>query len=273
MPGEIQLAVHAVTRGHAWIWADDGTDPIELAPGDLALVKGGADHIIAHQPGADALTHDEFAIMHPADTEPVDPDSSVFLCGAYRFPGDIGRRLVEALPQLLPIKASEDDPVQGVVALIAREMVNDSPGKQTVLDRLLDILVIYGLRTGLTQSTSPPPWLRATSDPRLAAALHAIHSSPATAWTVDGLAELSTMSRASFARIFRATVGQSPMQYLSDWRMALARDYLRSGTMPLAHVAAEVGFSSVYAFGAAFRRHHNEAPGRWRQQTATPITG
>ncbi|MFI5937041.1 cupin domain-containing protein [Actinoplanes sp. NPDC051494] len=272
MPGEIQLAVHAVTRGHAWIRVDDGTDPIELEPGDLALVKGGADHIIAHRPDAEALTHDEFAIRHPADTEPIDPDSSVFLCGAYRFPGDIGRSLVDALPQLLRLRASADDPVQGVVALVSREMVNDSPGKQTVLDRLLDILVVYGLRTGLTQSTSPPPWLRAASDPRLTAALHAIHSSPDTAWTVDELAGLSAMSRASFARVFRAAVGQSPMQYLSDWRMTLARDYLSSGTMPLAHIAAKVGFSSVYAFGAAFRRHHNEAPGQWRRRTGTSAT-
>jgi len=269
LPGEIQLAVHAVIQGRAWIWCDDDTAPVELGPGDLALVRGGADHFIAHEPGATVASHEDFAALHAGQADPGDPLTSIFLCGAYRFPGDIGRGLVDALPLVLPIRASADDPVHHVVALISREMMNDGAGKQTVLDRLLDVLVVYGLRAGLAQSPTPPAWVKAAADPRLSAALHAIHSAPATAWTVQELAGLGNMSRATFARVFRGVVGQSPMNYLSDWRMTLARDFLELEDVTLAEIADRIGFSSVYAFAAAFRRHHNEAPGRWRQRFAT----
>jgi len=265
LPGDIQLAVHAVIRGRAWIWSGGSTDSLELRSGDLALVKGGADHFIAHEPGAEVVSHDAFAGLHSDATEPADTSTTVFLCGAYRFRGDIGQGLVSALPPILRIPASADDPIHAVVELISQEMMGEEAGKQTALDRLLDILVLYGLRTGLTQASTPPPWLRAAAEPRLSAALEAIHSDPATAWTVERLAARCTMSRATFARTFRTAVGQSPIQYLYDWRMALARDHLGSGDMPLAEIAQRVGFSSVYAFSAAFRRTHGEAPGRWRQ--------
>ena len=73
------------------------------------------------------------------------------------------------------------------------------------------------------------------------------------------------MSRATFARVFQQALGQAPMKYLSDWRMTLARDLLLSQDTTLAEVAGRVGYSSVYAFATAFRRHHGESPGRWRQ--------
>ena len=74
------------------------------------------------------------------------------------------------------------------------------------------------------------------------------------------------MSRASLARNFQQTLGQTPMQYVLDWRMTLARDLLLTDGPSLAQVAERVGYSSPYAFATAFRRHHGEAPGRWRRQ-------
>ena len=266
MPGDIQLAVHAVIQGRAWIWTADSAEPVMLEPGDLALVKGGVDHYIAHELGARVLSHDDFAIAHPGTVDPADPSTSIFLCGAYRFRGDIGTGLVDALPALVRIRASDDDPIHGVVGLISGEMTSDGSGKQTVLDRLLDILVVYGLRAGLAQSPTPPPWMRAASEPRLSAALTAIHGDARAPWTVDDLAGLSNLSRATFARVFRRTLGQSPIQYLADWRMALARDHLAADDLSLAEIADRVGYSSVYAFATAFRREHNDSPGHWRRE-------
>jgi hypothetical protein len=111
----------------------------------------------------------------------------VFLCGAYRFAGDIGRGLVAALPPVLSLPASVDDPIHRVVTLLSREMLPAEPGKQTVLDRLLDVL-------GLTRSETAPPWFRAAADPRLAPALEAVHASAAKPWTVEDLARLCDMS-------------------------------------------------------------------------------
>ncbi|WP_316771272.1 helix-turn-helix transcriptional regulator [Streptomyces sasae] len=83
-------------------------------------------------------------------------------------------------------------------------------------------------------------------------------------WAVPELAAISGLSRAAFARTFHEALGQTPMQYLTDWRMALARDHLRMGEPGMASIARNVGYSSPYAFAAALRRHHGEPPGAWR---------
>jgi AraC-like DNA-binding protein len=268
LPGTIQLAVHAVVQGRAWLWTEEGEDPLELTPGDLALVRGGRDHFVAFEPGAHCVLPEEFRSLHAADEGRLDARGAVFLCGAYRFAGDIGAGLVEALPPVLPLPASIDDPIHGVVTLLSREMAHAEPGQQTVLDRLLDVLVVLGLRAGLARSASAPAWFRAASDPRLSPALQAMHAKPAEPWTVDDLAKLSSMSRATFARVFQQALGQAPMKYLADWRMTLARDLLLDQDTTLAEIASQVGYSSEYAFATAFRRHHGQPPGRWRQQAA-----
>jgi AraC-like DNA-binding protein len=263
-PGTIQLAVHAVVRGHAWLWTDHGSEPLELAPGDLALVRGGPDHFVAHELGARCVLPSEFRSLPDGDAALSAPGSAMFLCGAYRFAGDIGRGLVAALPPVLSLPASVDDPIHQVLTLLSREMTLTEPGKQTVLDRLLDVLVVLGLRAGLTRSETAPPWFRAASDPRLSPALEAVYASAGKPWTVDDLARLCNMSRATFARVFQYAFGQAPMQYLADWRMTLARDLLLAQETTLEEIAAQTGYSSVYAFGAAFRRHHGEPPRRWQ---------
>jgi AraC-like DNA-binding protein len=278
LPGTIQLAVHAVVQGHAWLWTEGNDDPLELTPGDLALVRGGPDHFVAHEAGAHCVSPAEFRSLHPGDVNagdvhPADagsPDrrSAVFLCGAYRFAGDIGKGLVEALPPVLSLPASVDDPIHAVVTLLSRELSHVEPGQQTVLDRLLDVLVVLGLRAGLTRSPTAPAWFRAASDPRLSPALQAMHANAGQPWTVDELAKLANMSRATFARLFQQALGQPPMKYLSDWRMTLARDLLLVQDTTLAEIAGRVGYSSVYAFATAFRRQHGESPGRWRQREA-----
>lgn len=93
-----------------------------------------------------------------------------------------------------------------------------------------------------------------------------MHQDPAYPWSVLELARISGLSRASFARAFGAALGQTPMDYLTDWRMALARDHLQNGDLGLAQIAGRIGYGSPYAFAAAFKRHHGCPPGAWRQQ-------
>lgn len=264
LPGSIQLAVHAVIQGQASLWTDDEAEPIHLRPGDLALVRGGPDHYIAHEAGATCVAPEQFRTEHPSDDAERDPRAAIFLCGAYRFAGDIGAGLVNALPPMLLIPSRMDNPIHGVVALLSRELSHVEPGRQTVLDRLLDVLVVLGLRTGLASSANAPAWFRGASDARLSRALQAMHADTSKAWTVDELARLSNMSRATFARVFQEVLGDAPMRYLTQWRMTVARDLLRTQDLPITEVAERVGYSSFYAFATAFRRHHGQPPGRWR---------
>jgi AraC-like DNA-binding protein len=183
--------------------------------------------------------------------------------------GDVGRGLLEALPPILTLSAAADDPLHDVIGLLSSELATSAPGQQTVLDRLLDVLLVLAIRAGFLRSEHAPRWYQASADPRLDPALTAMHTDAAHAWTVPELAAISGLSRAASARIFRLALGQAPMQYLTEWRKTLARDHLRAGELSLAQISARTGYASPYAFAAAFRRHHGVPPGQWRQRQMT----
>lgn len=268
LAGTIQLSLHTVVRGRGWLWfdADDPRRTVELVPGEVTLVRGGTDHYIGHEPGTDCLEPEEFRARHATAGESDAPGATVFLCGAYRFSGDIGNGLLKALPRVLTLQAAVGDPLRDVIALLSHEFANPEPGRPTVLDRLLDVLLVLAIRSDFRRSPNAPRWYRASADPRLGAALQAMHEDAGHPWSVPELAAVSGLSRAAFARTFREALGQTPMRYLTDWRMALARDHLRTGELGMAGIARSVGYSSPYAFAAAFRRHHGEPPGAWRQR-------
>ncbi|MFD7601823.1 cupin domain-containing protein [Streptomyces sp. NPDC003233] len=268
LPGSIQLSLHTVVRGHAWVWLDNPAEAERLLPGDLAVVVGGRDHHLADEPSPDrCVTHEQFWAAG-ADEDPDAPHAAVFLCGAYRLAGDVGQSLIRALPPMLVIRPSAHDHLHGVVSLISSELTQSAPGQQTVLDRLLDVLLVLVMRASYQDSSDAPSWYRAAQDPRLGRALQAMHEEPARSWTVPELANLSAMSRPSFARNFERALGQTPMQYLTDWRLTLAREYLIAGELTLEQIARRTGYSSPNAFAATFRRHVGIPPGRWRQEVS-----
>src|ERR1700733_138255 len=209
LPGIVPLAVHAVIQGRAWLWLEDPDAPLELAPGDLALVRGGPDHHIAYKPDATCLSPEQFRERHARDEPSGDRRASVFLCGAYRFSGDVGRGLLEALPPILALSAAADDPLHDVIALLSRELAASAPGQQTVLDRLLDVLLVLAIRACFERSADAPRWYRASADARLSPALSAIHADAAHPWTVPQLAAVSRLSRAAFARSFQPALAQA----------------------------------------------------------------
>src|ERR1700724_1844114 len=111
LPGTIPLTVHAVIQGRMWLWFDDPRSALELAPGDVALVRGGPDHFIADTPGATCLPPEQFQARHADEGNASTSGANVFLCGAYVLSGDIGKGLLEALPPFLTMSAAASDPL------------------------------------------------------------------------------------------------------------------------------------------------------------------
>lgn len=280
LPGDGQLAVHAVVRGRALLWLDDPRDAVDLGAGGLALVRGGPDQHLAHDAGAPCVGLEEFrrrydgdrAAGTAVDADEPGADRTVLVCGVYRFAGDVGRGLLEALPPVLPLSATHDDRLEGVIGLLHAELAGPGPAQQVVLDRLLDVLLVIALRSWFREGgCGVPGWYRASVDPRLGPALRAVHADAGHPWTVTELADLGGMSRAAFARAFGEVLGQAPMRYVTEWRMTLARDLLREGDLALGQIATRTGYASAYAFATAFRRWHGEAPGRWRARVRAGV--
>jgi AraC-like DNA-binding protein len=127
------------------------------------------------------------------------------------------------------------------------------------------VILVQALREQLAADlAAAPSWFRGMADPAIAAALRAIHADPQREWTVAALAAEASLSRATFARRFTQLLGIAPLGYVTDWRMALAREQLRTGEASLAAIARSLGYGSEFSFAAAFKRHHGVAPGRWR---------
>jgi AraC-like DNA-binding protein len=202
---------------------------------------------------------------------PGDGAPTVLLCGAYTFHGHVCDSLLATLPPLLALQgvATSDPPLRVALGLLAEEVQREAPGQQTVLDRLLDLLLVYALRAWFARDEAAPPrWYAALDDPAAGPALRALHAAPERAWTVADLAAEAGLSRAAFARRFTELTGVAPLTYLTRWRMTLAQEALRRPGATLAGVAHEVGYGSEYAFANAFKRHHGVAPGRWRREQA-----
>jgi AraC-like DNA-binding protein len=270
-----RLAVHAIVAGEAHLWADVPERALRLVAGDIALVRESLGHQLAHAPGAPCVPFFDVPGDPTGRRRLLDGDgpSTVFFCGAYDFEGALFRPLLDSLPAPLRLRPQSGSTLRATLHLLGREVLQDAPGQQALLDRLLDVALVQLLREHLTAADTPAPaWFRASSDPHVGAALGALHADPARRWTVTDLAAEANLSRSAFARRFSALLDVGPLEYLTEWRMALARERLRHSDDRLAAIAHSLGYRSEFAFAAAFKRRHRAAPGRWRaaHRTAEP---
>lgn len=281
---ESPLTVLAMVRGHAWVVPDDG-DPLRLGVGDVAVTRAPEHYSVADDPatptgvvihpGQRCCTPDgaslEEEMMLGVRTWGNDPDgSTLLLVGAYESRGDISDRLRRALPPLLSLAHDQWD--SPLVSLLCDEMAKDQPGQAAVLDRLIDLLLIAVLRAWFTRpEAEAPTWYRSQADPIVGGALTIMHREPAHPWTVAKLATELGVSRAALARRFQDVVGESPMKFLTEWRLALAADLLSKPDATVGTVAEKVGYSSPFALSTAFKRVRGLSPQEHRARTMSSV--
>lgn len=188
------------------------------------------------------------------------------LIGHCAFGADDARLLVSLLPQLVHVRGQ--DRLTTLVEQVNGETRARRPGRDIVLARLLEVLLIEALRSS-TGPSAPPGLLRGLADDHLAVALRGMHDHPTHGWTVIELAREAALSRSTFFERFRREVGVAPMAYLLGWRMALAKDLLRRDKAGVARVAEQVGYTSASTFSIAFARQVGMPPIQYlREQRA-----
>ncbi|MFF8378668.1 AraC family transcriptional regulator [Streptomyces sp. NPDC015661] len=270
---EAPICLMCVTDGEAWIVRDTG-DPVLLRPGEIAVIRGPEPYTVAHAPDAPAQ-----AVVGPdgvcatlsgvplaqsmslgVRTWGNAPDGgTTVLVGTYLMDGEVGRRLLDALPGLVHLPADLWN--CPLMPFLDEEISRDEPGQSVVLDRLLDLLLIAAVRAWFSRpGAEAPAWYRAMGDPVVGRALRLLHNDPAHPWTVASLAAKSGVSRAALARRFTELVGEPPMAYLTGWRLAFAADLLRETDATVESVARQVGYSGAFALSAAFKRVRGISP-------------
>jgi transcriptional regulator GlxA family with amidase domain len=171
--------------------------------------------------------------------------------------------LTSSLPPVLMLKAgtATAEWVRGLLRRLEAEMIDGRPGADVICEEIMHMIFVEMIRSQST-GTHAVGWIAALSDPQIVKALSAMHAAPGRHWRVEELASTSGLSRSQFAVRFASIVGQPPLEYLTRWRMMLAREALRERTATVAQVANEVGYGSEAAFGAAFKRVYGTSPRR-----------
>ncbi|HEY5321393.1 MAG TPA: AraC family transcriptional regulator [Caldimonas sp.] len=244
--------------------AVDGEVPLTLAAGDFVLLPATPGFTLSGFEPATPVRIDPKVAPTPRGevrhgTRQGPPDVRL-LGGWFVFDSPDAGLLVSLLPALLHVRGLER--LSALVQLVDGEAGGQRPGRDLVLSRLVDVLLIEALRATAGED-APPGLLRGLADGRVARALRHLHDDPAHAWTVTQLATRAALSRSAFHERFTRAVGLPPMEYLLAWRMALAKNLLRSQALGIAEVAERVGYGSASTFSTAFSRHVGQPPGRY----------
>jgi AraC-like DNA-binding protein len=270
---EAPLTVMAVIRGTAWLRPDDA-DPEPMGPGDVAILRGPDPYTVADRPDTEpqvVIGPGQVCSAVPGVAAPAASflgvrtwgnragGSTMLLTGTYASAGEVSRPLLDALPPRVVL--ARDDWDCPLVDLLADEVVKDDPGEEAVLNRLLDLLLIAGLRSWFARpAAGAPRWFVAQADPVVGPALRLMQDDPAAPWTVAGLAAAVGVSRAALARRFPELVGEPPIGFLTRWRLGLAADLLLEPGATVSAVAGRVGYSSPFTFSTAFKRAYGVSP-------------
>ena len=264
---------HVVTSGTCSLQVDNEA-PKRLSPGEFVLVPHGQGHRIMSEPQVPCEN------LFDLPLEQVSPryemlnyggggEPTTLICGAVRLDHPAAHDLLKLLPSVIHLKTwgtPHGEWLHSTLRLMATEVTGHKPGGETIVTRLADILVIQAIRTWLQESPDAQTgWLGALNDERIGPALLKIHREPTRDWTVASLGEEAFMSRSAFSARFTQIVGQSPMQYLTRWRMHVAGTWLRESDIGLHQCAEKLGYTSEAAFGRAFKRVAGMSPGQWRK--------
>ncbi|PTE19476.1 AraC family transcriptional regulator [Cereibacter changlensis JA139] len=260
-----------ILEGRALLEVDERA-PILLEEGDFVLIPAARRFTLSSpDPVLPLGQFTEPVILAPGQVQIGDPDLPVTtqqLVGHCTFGARDAALLLTLLPDLVVIRGEAR--LGTLIRLVADEARAARPGREVVLERLLEVLLIEAFRASGGIS-APPGLLRGLGDPHLSIALRALHADPARPWTVAELARAAGLSRSAFFARFEREVGSAPMAYLTGWRMSLAKDRLRRGEGSLAEIGAALGYGSASAFNTAFAREVGKPPGQyasWATQLA-----
>jgi AraC-like DNA-binding protein len=249
---------YALVSGQCWLAVDDVPDPILLETGDCFLLPTGRPFRLASDlalPSVDPFTFFPLPLNGRIGVHNSGGDC-FSVGGHFTFAGKHASVLLGVLPPIVHIRKEEDRAaMRWSLEGMMRELREPQPGGFLVAQQLAYMMLIQALRLHLAEGLrGGVGWLFALADQQMSAAITAMHTDPAHPWTVQQLAERAGMSRSIFALKFKQTVGDSPMEYLTRWRMLLAADRLVNSTDPISTLSLSLGYESESAFSTAFKR-------------------
>jgi len=223
-----------------------------------------------NSPGKPEITLDQpslFFSMNPT-THSLHPAASgaELVCASFDFGLGMKNPLIAALPEALVLGLHKAPSLDTSLRLLFSEARDNGSGQQALLNRLIEVVIIQLLRELIQQNHLHIGLLAGLAEPKISKALIAMHEQPSTSWTLHDLARIAGMSRASFSAMFKSTVGETPGNYLTEWRIGVAQTLIHQGK-PLQLIAETVGYANASALSRAFTTVIGVSPIKWKQLT------
>lgn len=268
------IIYHLLCEGRAWVEVEGRRTAMQA--GDLVTFPHGHGHLLGSGEGGaapiDARTALPGVLAHGLEMLHLGGAgaTSRFICGFLACDRELGSTLLSGLPPLIRVNIREDPSgvwLENSLKFSVVQAASREPGAGAVLAGLSELVFCETLRRYL--HGLPPDetgWLAGARDPDIGRVLSLMHGRPAEPWTVEGLARETGLSRTALAERFRHYLGESPIAYLTRWRLQLAARALVATAHSVAQIAGEVGYESEAAFNRAFKRQHGEPPARYRKQ-------
>lgn len=261
---------HFVQRGHIVITQQNGSQTIVEA-GEMAICFGGTPHWISQGEQTTSVPVETLLGQHENLFQPSVKDrarSASLICGIFLLHDVELNPLYASLPQLMHVSASRPSGFHNlstVLDRIAFEINYKQLGSTYVVERLLELLCLEAIRAHVeSEGSAQPGWFSGLNDPVVGKAMSMIHAKPGDNWSVNLLAKNVAVSPSRFAARFSKAIGESPMAYLSKWRMNVAGRLLKETRISIGEIASEVGYENVPAFTRSFKKHLGVPPAAWR---------
>jgi AraC-like DNA-binding protein len=263
---------YAMLAGRCWLVVEGVPEPVLLHAGDCFLLPRGLPFTLTTDLSLEPLLYaDARARLGMIGEAPGVTEGARYIAGGhFALTGGHAGMLLHSLPPIVHIRSESDKAAMRWSLERMREELRDpQPGGSLITQQLAYTMLIQALRLHLADVTSAGPgWLSALSDKHMSIAIAGMHNDPGYPWTLESLAERVGMSRSVFALRFRETVGATPMEYLTRWRMLLAADRLKNSSDGLSAIAQSLGYESESAFGKAFRRVMGCSPRQYTRSIA-----
>jgi AraC-like DNA-binding protein len=257
-PSHQGIKCYAMLAGHCWLVVEGVADPVLVHAGDCFLLPHGLPFQLTTDLSLEPVLYTVAFARLGRGGEVLDTsEGRCYIAGGhFPFAGVAAEMILRSLPSIVHIRRESDKAaMRWSLERMRAELSQPQPGTSLIAQHLAYTMLIQALRLHLTDAESTGPgWLAALADKQMSLAIVSMHGAPGYGWTLQSLAEKVGMSRSVFALRFRETVGVTPMEYLTRWRMLLAADRLKNSSDGLAAIAQLLGYESESAFGKAFRR-------------------
>jgi len=259
---------HIITKGQCVLKTKDKS--LKLFTGDIVVFPLGASHWLANNKSSKKYNGQEVveSILSGKSIFEGDKLSATLVCGHFEFDRSLDHPFIKELPSIIHINDTDLKQfswLKNITDLVIEEAEKEQSGSGIIVNKLGEILFVHTLRAYIEKNKSVNGFIAAIQDERISKVLKQIHSSPQKYWTVEQLAQIATMSRTSFSNRFKMLTGETPFNYITQWRVLQAKDLLEESSLSVGEIAEQVGYQSEAAFNRVFKKRVSLTPLKFRQ--------